>query len=158
MFGAIASAKTMVVYILVLVIGCGSSSETESPRNSPESNTTMTAVDGGSPDSDVSDVGLSVDMAAADTGFVPPTELPMVDEEMESFLNDNTQLDGAAVIIVHRDYGVIHRRAYGAFDEDRIYFVASSSKMVAAGIINRLHDDGVFDMNAPSFEPAALLA
>ena len=95
------------------------------------------------------DMGLAPDMAPIDMAFVPPTELPVVDEEMESFLNDNTQLEGAAVIIVHRDYGVIHRRAYGAFDEDRIYFVASSSKMVAAGIINRLHDDGVLDMNAP---------
>lgn len=53
------------------------------------------------------------------------------------------------MIVVHRDQGVIHRRAYGAFDEERVYFVASSSKMVAAGIINRLHDDGVMDMYAP---------
>ena len=75
-----------------------------------------------------------------------------VDAAVEDFLNANTALEGAAVIIVHGERGVLHRRAYGAFDEERVYFVASSSKMVAAGIINHLHDQGVMDMYAPIVE------
>ena len=85
------------------------------------------------------EIGLDVDLAALNTA---------IDQVMNGFLSANSDLEGAAVIALHRDLGVLHREAYGAFDEDRVYFVASSSKMVAAGMINRLHDDGVMNMYA----------
>ena len=132
-----------------LACGCDSGEAQERPPIDALLSIATDLSDVGVPDSHTVDVGIDPDMSRPDPAFTPPTELPAVDELIKGFLDDNTALEGVAVIVVHRDYGVVHRRAYGAFDEDRVYFVASSSKMVAAGMINRLHDDGVFDMYAP---------
>lgn len=66
----------------------------------------------------------------------------------EDFLAD-TGLPGAGLIIVHRDEGVLYQQAFGDFTEDRISMVASSSKMISAGVLLRLQDDGLLDINAP---------
>ena len=99
------------------------------------------------------DAAAERDAAAADAGQPTPSALnSAVDQVVEDFLANYNQLEGAAVIVLHRDRGVLHRKAYGSFDEDRVYFVASSSKMASAGIINALHDDGTFDMYQPIAE------
>ena len=77
-----------------------------------------------------------------------------VDEAVALFLESNPGLEGLAVLVLHKDLGILHRKAYGAFEEDRAYLVASSSKMVAAGVINKLHDEGILDMYAPVAEIA----
>jgi len=58
-------------------------------------------------------------------------------------------LNGAGFIVVQRDDGVIYRDYWGEFDEDRISLIASSSKMITAGVLMRLDDDGLLDIDAP---------
>ncbi|MDH4168416.1 MAG: beta-lactamase family protein [Acidimicrobiia bacterium] len=62
---------------------------------------------------------------------------------------DERGLNGAGLIVVHRDDGVIHHEHWGEFDEDRISLIASSSKMISAGVLARLDDEGVLDLDAP---------
>jgi CubicO group peptidase (beta-lactamase class C family) len=61
-------------------------------------------------------------------------------------------LNGAGLVIVDREDGVVHEQYWGEFSADRVSFVASSSKMVAAGVLLRLQDDGLLDLDAPIAE------
>lgn len=67
---------------------------------------------------------------------------------VEAFIEEN-ELNGAGLAIVDREDGLIHHEHWGEFDEDRISPIASSSKMVAAGVLLRLDDDGLLDIDAP---------
>ena len=62
---------------------------------------------------------------------------------------DRNGLNGAGLIVVHRDHCVIHHEHWGAFDEDRVSPVASSSKMISAGVLLHLADTGLLDLDAP---------
>ena len=70
------------------------------------------------------------------------------DSILEAFLSEN-DLEGATAIVVHRDHGVVHERAFGTFDIDRVSVLASASKIVTAGVLMRLADDGLLDLDAP---------
>ena len=65
---------------------------------------------------------------------------------------DGKGLNGAGLIVVERDDGVVYHDHWGEFGPDRISLVASSSKMVTAGVLMRLHDDGLLDIDAPVAE------
>ena len=58
-------------------------------------------------------------------------------------------LSGAALVVVQRDDGVVHEQYWGDFGADRVSLIASSSKMVVAGVLLRLADDGLLDLDAP---------
>ena len=58
-------------------------------------------------------------------------------------------LNGAGLVVVTREEGVIHHEHWGDFHEGRVSLIASSSKMIAAGVLLRLHDDGLLDIDAP---------
>jgi len=58
-------------------------------------------------------------------------------------------LNGAGLVVVEADDGIVYEAYWGEFGPDRISFVASSSKMVAAGVLARLDDDGLLDLDAP---------
>jgi CubicO group peptidase (beta-lactamase class C family) len=89
------------------------------------------------------------DGGASATGpTTPEFDFSAFDEEVEAFI-DERGLEGVGAILVHRDFGVIHQRGYGAFSEDRIYLIASSTKMVTAGVLMRLADQGLLDMDEP---------
>lgn len=84
----------------------------------------------------------------------PVTEVtPVFDfraaEPIVSDFIDTAGLNGAALTIVHRDHGVIYENFWGVFDENRISLLASSSKMVVAGVLLHLQDQGLLDINAP---------
>ena len=79
----------------------------------------------------------------------PSFDFTATDREIESFLADRPELEGAGLIVVHQQWGVVHHRGFGAFDRDRISLVASASKMVTAGILSRLADDGLLDLDEP---------
>ena len=70
-------------------------------------------------------------------------------EPIVSDFIDTAGLNGAALTIVHRDHGVIYENFWGVFDENRISLLASSSKMVVAGVLLHLQDRGLLDINAP---------
>jgi len=66
---------------------------------------------------------------------------------VQSFVDDN-ELNGAGLIIVHRDDGEIYHEHFGDFTPDRISLIASSSKMISAGVLLKLEEQGLLDMNA----------
>jgi CubicO group peptidase (beta-lactamase class C family) len=85
-----------------------------------------------------------------DDGSNPPPEYDFsaFEAEVEAFMAE-ADLDGVGTILVHRDYGVIYQRSFGSFTDDRIYLIASASKMLSAGVIMRLDDEGLLDVDAP---------
>jgi CubicO group peptidase (beta-lactamase class C family) len=78
----------------------------------------------------------------ADRDFAP------VAAEIEAFVNERG-LNGAGIVVVHRDEGEIYRDYFGEFSEDRISLIASSSKMISAGVLLKLHEDGALDIDMP---------
>ena len=69
---------------------------------------------------------------------------PIVDEYVAE-----QGLNGAGLVVVDRDDGVVHEEYWGEFDADRVSLIASSSKMISASILMRLDDDGILDVDAP---------
>jgi CubicO group peptidase (beta-lactamase class C family) len=67
---------------------------------------------------------------------------------VEAFVAER-ELDGAGLVVVQRDDGVVYEGYWGEFDADRISLVASSSKMITAGVLLHLADDGLLDIDAP---------
>src|SRR4029077_10932382 len=62
---------------------------------------------------------------------------------------DEHGLNGAGLIVVDRDDGVVYQDYWGEFAADRISLVASSSKTITAGVLLHLADEGLLDMDAP---------
>ncbi len=58
-------------------------------------------------------------------------------------------LNGAGLIIVEQDDGVVHEEYWGEFDAERVSLVASAAKSVSAGVLMRLDDEGLLDVDAP---------
>jgi len=58
-------------------------------------------------------------------------------------------LNGAGLIVVDQEDGVVHEEYWGEFGADRISMIASSSKMISAAVLMRLDDDGLLDVDAP---------
>ncbi len=73
---------------------------------------------------------------------------PAVAAEIEAFI-EKKNLNGAGLIVVQRDEGVVYEEHFGEFTEDRISLIASSSKMVSAGVLLKLQEDGLLDINKP---------
>jgi CubicO group peptidase (beta-lactamase class C family) len=84
----------------------------------------------------------------------PPTTAPRtydfsgVSPIVQSFVDEHG-LNGAGLIVVDRDDGVVHEDYWGDFDADRISLVASASKTITAGVLLHLADQGLLDMDAP---------
>jgi CubicO group peptidase (beta-lactamase class C family) len=70
------------------------------------------------------------------------------DSAVDAFLTEN-HLAGASAVVVQKDLGIVHERGYGQFAADRLYLIASSSKVMSVGILMRLADEGKLDINAP---------
>jgi CubicO group peptidase (beta-lactamase class C family) len=81
----------------------------------------------------------------------PSYDFSAVSPIIADFVEENG-LNGAGFIVVQRDDGVVYSDYWGEFDEDRISLIASSSKMITAGVLLRLDDDGVLDIDAPVAE------
>ncbi len=71
-----------------------------------------------------------------------------VDPIVTDFIAANG-LNGAGLVVVDREDGIVHEQYWGEFDAERVSFIASSSKMLTAGVLLRLHDQGVLDIDAP---------
>lgn len=72
---------------------------------------------------------------------------PIVDD----FLAESG-LNGVGLIVVERDDGVVYEDHWGEFDEDRVSLIASSSKMITAGVLLHLDDQDIIDIDAPVAE------
>jgi CubicO group peptidase (beta-lactamase class C family) len=71
-----------------------------------------------------------------------------IDPIVQEFVDANG-LNGAALVVVERDDGIVHEQYWGEFDADRVSLVASASKMLVAGVLMRLDDQGLLDVDAP---------
>jgi CubicO group peptidase (beta-lactamase class C family) len=78
----------------------------------------------------------------------PVLDFTAFDSAMTSFLQAN-DLAGASAVVVHKDWGVVHTSGYGDYDADRLYVIASSSKVLSVGVLMRLADQGKLDIDAP---------
>lgn len=58
-------------------------------------------------------------------------------------------LDGAGLVIVDADAGIVHERHWGDFGPDRVSLIASATKMITAGVLLHLDDRGLLDIDAP---------
>lgn len=79
----------------------------------------------------------------------PSYDFTAVAAEIEAFVGEKAAIDGVGAIVVHREHGVLFQQSFGAFTDDRAYLLASTSKMLTAGVLLRLQDDGLLDMDAP---------
>ncbi len=71
---------------------------------------------------------------------------------MDAFVAEQ-DLTGAGLVIVDPDEGIVYEHYVGEdFGPDHLSLIASSSKMLTAGVLMRLHDQGVLDLDAPVAE------
>lgn len=90
------------------------------------------------------------------TGDAAPRtyDFSAIDPIVQAFVDEHG-LNGAGLIVVDRDDGVVHEDYWGEFSADRISLVASSSKMVTAGVLLHLADEGLLDIDAPVADAVA---
>lgn len=65
-------------------------------------------------------------------------------------------LNGAGLVVVHPDEGIVHESYRGEITPDRISLLMSSVKMITAGVLLHLQDEGLIDLNTPISEVPAL--
>lgn len=85
---------------------------------------------------------------------VPSVPNPGFDEVtsiVEQFVEERG-LNGAGLIVVDRDDGVLYHDHVGEFTPDRVSLIASTSKMISAGVLLHLDDEGLLDVDAPIAE------
>jgi CubicO group peptidase (beta-lactamase class C family) len=121
----------LVAIVLLATVACTSSGTAESTAD-------------GDGDGDGGTTTTSVD-ASTDYDFAE------VDRVVADFVAENG-LNGAGLIVVDEEDGVVHEEHWGDFDEDHISLIASSSKMISAGVLLHLADQGLLDMDAPIAE------
>lgn len=56
---------------------------------------------------------------------------------------------GASAVVVHKELGAVHSKGFGQFAADRLYLIASSSKILSVGVLKRLEDQGKLDFAKP---------
>src|SRR6185312_1514375 len=61
----------------------------------------------------------------------------------------DAKIKGASAVVVHEKLGTVHTQAFGEFAEDRLYLIASSSKILSVGVLMRLADQGKLDVDEP---------
>ena len=79
---------------------------------------------------------------------VTPKSFDQVSQTIKNFV-DRNQLNGAGFVVVDRDRGVIYHNHWGEFSPDRISLIASTSKVISAGVLVHLHDQGILSLEAP---------
>ena len=77
----------------------------------------------------------------------PQYDFAAVASEVQAFVDAKPTIDGVGLAIVQRDRGVVFQQSFGAFTDDRVYLLASSSKMITAGVLMRLADQGLLDLD-----------
>ncbi|MGI9578136.1 MAG: serine hydrolase domain-containing protein [Microthrixaceae bacterium] len=83
------------------------------------------------------------DDAANGTG-----DFSAIDSVVEEFIAEN-ELNGAGVVVVKADEGIVYEDYWGDFSSDRPSLIASASKMLSAGVLLHLADEGLLEMDTP---------
>ena len=92
----------------------------------------------------------AAEAASAPTSTAPEREYDFsaVAPIIEAFIAENG-LNGAGLVVVEEDEGIVYEQYFGEFGADRSSLVASASKMVTAGVLVRLADEGLLDLDEP---------
>lgn len=140
------------VPLLTMLVLWGCSGDSTAAENSDRMPSTERMPAGASPfDAGVvpgADGNSDAGLGSADAPVEYDLSFTLFDEAVEQFIAEN-QLRGASAVVVHEDLGEVHRRGYGELSEDRVYLVASASKILSVGVILRLSDQGLVDLDAP---------
>ncbi|RLB36968.1 MAG: hypothetical protein DRH30_14050 [Deltaproteobacteria bacterium] len=75
-----------------------------------------------------------------------------VDEAVADFMADHPEVEGVTLAIVRGGEGQIYEKGYPDFDRDRISLIASTGKVLSAGVILALVDDGLLELDRPIAE------
>jgi CubicO group peptidase (beta-lactamase class C family) len=93
-------------------------------------------------------------LPASSTPGTAPTrtyDLSAVEPIVAQFVDEH-QLNGAALVVVEPGDGIVYANYWGEFGPDRVSLVASASKMVTAGVLMHLADQGLLDPERPIAE------
>lgn len=141
-----------------VLVACSGGDGTE-PVGAEPATVTVEIADRESPATTAPAVSSTVSSSTVSPSTVPPNTVsssPALRAEdfaaiapvVEEFIAERG-LEGAGLVLVTADDGIVYEQYWGAFDADRISLVASSSKMVSAGVLMYLHDRGLLDIDAP---------
>ena len=152
------AAKGPVLGALVLAAVACSGDDEAAPGSSGAATTVTTELAATLPAGGTDETGPTVLPTAESTsGTARPTstsapaaeyDFSGVSPIVERFI-DERGLNGAGLIVVDRDDGIVDEEYWGEFGPDRVSLIASSSKMITAGVLLRLQDDGLLDIDAP---------
>lgn len=82
---------------------------------------------------------------------VPQRDFGAIGPIVEAHIAES-ELNGAGLVVVDREEGIVHEQYWGDFGPDRISLIASSTKMITAGVLLHLDDAGLLDVDAPVAE------
>jgi len=158
----VSTPRTLLALVLAGALAITSCASSESPADESSSRaaTAETAAEASQPDP------TAVPTAAPEPTAVPA---PTVASEPVSESGESTDrfdeitaivdafvadrgLNGAGLVVVDQQDGVVYSEHFGEFDADRVSLIASSSKMVSAGVLLKLQEQGLLDINAPLSE------
>ena len=144
-----------------LVAACSSGDDDATADPADATGSSTAATDGGEATATGTAGAPGEDPAATTTGgdgtvAAGAGERPAGDErdfgeidELVAELADERDLDGAGLVVVDREDGIVHEVYVGDVDADRVSLIASSSKMISAGVLANLADRGLLDLDAP---------
>lgn len=84
----------------------------------------------------------------------PSRDFSEVDAIVADFVAERG-LNGAGLIVVDAEDGVVHEQYWGVWTPDRVSLVASSTKQITAGVLLHLQDRGLIDLDAPVADAVA---
>lgn len=91
-------------------------------------------------------------LGCAESSSAPPSyDFSAVDSAVAEFM-DAYGVSGLTLAVVHRHHGQIYEKGYGEFDADRASLIASTGKVLSAGLILTLVDEGLLELDRPVAE------
>ena len=131
--------------LALVVIACSDDDTAPDPTTGGTEVTEVTVTD---PTDSTDATGTTTRPTSAPPTTTAGYDFSAVAPIVERFV-DERGLNGAGLVVVDRDDGIIDEEYWGDFGPDRVSLVASSSKMITAGVLLRLQDDGLLDIDAP---------
>ncbi|MFP5488606.1 MAG: serine hydrolase domain-containing protein [Acidimicrobiia bacterium] len=149
--------RVVVLAAILAVAACAGEEEVLTSTTS----TTATSVAAPTTEPDPAESSTTEPSTTEPVATQPPSTVPATTEpaavvrdfsEVDAVVADfvaERGLNGAGLIVVDADDGVVHEQYWGEFDADRVSLVASSSKQITAGVLLHLQDQGMIDLEAP---------
>jgi CubicO group peptidase (beta-lactamase class C family) len=93
----------------------------------------------------------SSDSRPRSTEPLPQYDFSAVDQRFQEFLDESDTYDGISVILVDKNQGVVHEKAFGDHTVDIVVLLASTSKSATASLLVALDENNAieFDIDAP---------